>query len=76
VRKGDEARARAQHIVERRGVEPPALAIDAPLADDDAVRGEPPPDTRVRLVVLIRDDDLVAGRKLLPKCLREHVGVL
>ena len=63
-------------VIERSDIEHPGVGIDAPLLHDDAVIGEPPPDTGVRFVVLVGNDDLVAFGPTSAKCLGEHVGVL
>ncbi len=76
VRERQQPRALAEERVEIARIEPAAFPIDAPLLDREAIRGQSAPHAAVRLVILVRDDDLVARAQQLAEGLSEHVGVL
>ena len=76
VRERDELRSRAEQRLEVAALELRCLGIDLPFAHHDAVVREAGIGPDVRLVVLVGDDDLVAGLQAPPQRLRQHERVL
>ncbi len=76
VRERHQARAPAQQGVESARVQASGLRVHRPFAHHDAALAQPAPDAAVGLVVLVGDDDFVAGRQHAAKGLRQHIGVL
>src|ERR1700728_3028674 len=69
-------RARAGERLGLRLVQTAAAGTPLPLSHYQAVGGEAPPATAVGLVVLVGDDDLIAGLEEAAEGPGEHIGVL
>ena len=56
-------------------IEMPGLGVDLPLADLDPLALKPPPEARIRLVILVGDDNRLTRFQPLADGIGEHKGV-
>jgi hypothetical protein len=77
MREADERTLRiGEQPRQRVGVERPGLRVDLPFAHLDPLVGQPAPGAGIRLVVLIGDDDGLAGpAAICADGLRQNIGV-
>ncbi len=75
VRHGDEADLVVEQRAEGSEIEAAGVGRDGPFAHLDALAGETPPGAGIGLVILIGDDDGVAGLEQAAEGMAQHIGI-